>query len=256
MIIASWNVNSLAVRLPQLLNWLQLNRPNVMCIQETKLVDLKFPVAEIEDLGYHCEFYGEKAYNGVAVLTDVTPDAVQKGFTVDDETSAKRFLEVQLGSVTVINVYVPNGSEVGSEKFSYKLKWLEMLRCHLDERHNKSENLVICGDFNIAPEDRDVYSVEAMTGHIHFTDAEHAALKTLSDWGLTDTFRLHTQEGGHYSWWDYRVGAFRRNLGLRIDQIWATKPMADVCARAWISKETRKNERPSDHVPIAAEFNL
>jgi exodeoxyribonuclease III len=256
MRVASWNVNSLAVRLPHVLDWLKEYRPNVLCMQETKLIDVKFPRAEFEELGYHCEFHGEKSYNGVAILSDTTPDRVQKGFEIDSEAAARRFLEITVNGVTVICVYIPNGSAIGSDKFFYKLTWIELLKSHLIKNHNPEEMLAICGDYNVAPEARDVFDPVAMAGQLHFSPEEHAALQSVKDWGLVDTFRLHTEEAGCYSWWDYRMGAFRRNMGLRIDHIWATKSLADKCVSSIIDKAPRKKERPSDHAPIMSEFSL
>lgn len=255
MKIATWNVNSLSVRLPHVLDWLGKHKPNVLCIQETKMVDEKFPVDKFSELGYHCSYAGEKAYNGVAVISDCTPDSIQKGFRPEGEFTARRFLEVTIGPVHIINVYVPNGSQVGSEKFFYKLRWLEKLAAHLYDNHRADELLALCGDYNIAPEDRDVFSVEQMTGQILFSDQEHAALEAIRSWGLTDSFRIHQPEGGHYSWWDYRLNAFKRKMGLRIDHIWVSKPMAEKCTGSLIDIEPRKLERPSDHAPIISEFS-
>lgn len=256
MIIASWNVNSISVRLPHLLEWLDKNRPNVLCLQETKATDDKFPREAIENVGYYCEFYGEKAYNGVAIISDQKPSRVQKGFPGDLDTAARRFLEVQVGALHILNVYVPNGSEIGSDKFYYKLSWITQLENHLRERHRPEELLAICGDFNVAPEERDVYDPLTLADQILFSPAERQALDSVMSWGLVDTFRLHNQEAGHYSWWDYRMMAFRRNMGLRIDHVLATEPLAKKCARAWIDKGPRKLEKPSDHAPIASEFAL
>ncbi|HEY9868944.1 MAG TPA: exodeoxyribonuclease III [Candidatus Obscuribacterales bacterium] len=256
MIIASWNVNSISVRLPHLLEWLKQHQPHVMCLQETKTVDEKFPLKPIEEAGYHCEFHGEKAYNGVAVLSRQQPSFVQKGFPGDAETASRRFLEVKVGPLHVLNVYVPNGSEVGSDKYFFKLKWFEQLKHHLRSRHKPGELLIVCGDFNVAPEERDVYDPVALANQILFSPDERAALESVKEWGLVDTFRQHNQEAGQYSWWDYRMAAFRRNMGLRIDHILATRPASEKCTRAWIDKEPRKLEKPADHAPVAAEFSV
>jgi len=256
MIIASWNVNSITVRLPHLLAWLAQHKPNVMCIQETKSIDDKFPRETIEKAGYHCEFYGEKAYNGVAIISDRVPTRVQKGFPGDSEAAARRFLEVEVGGVYVLNVYVPNGSEVGSDKFFYKLRWLEQLQNHLGGNHGHDEFLVVCGDFNVAPEERDVYDPVLMADQILFSPDERAALSSVTQWGLVDTFRLHNQESGQFSWWDYRMMAFRRNMGCRIDHILASRALSEKCSRAWIDKAPRKLEKPSDHAPVVAEFDV
>lgn len=256
MLLATWNVNSLNVRLPHVLDWLEKQKPDVLCIQETKLMDDKFPCEAVEKAGYHCEFFGEKAYNGVAVLSRAKPAQIQKGFADDTALDSKRFLEVQIGPVAIINVYIPNGQEVGSEKFRYKLSWIERLASHLRTRHNPAEMLLICGDFNVATEDRDVYDPEALAGQVLFSEQEKAAIDSLRQWGFVDTFRLHNGNGGLYSWWDYRMMAFRRKMGLRIDHIWATESLAKTCTRSWIDVDPRKLEKPSDHAPVLSEFAL
>ena len=256
MIVASWNVNSLSVRVPHLTDWVKAlpNRPNVICLQETKLVDDKFPKEAIDALGYSYAFYGEKTYNGVAILSDRPMTNVQKGFIEEQEPNSKRFIEVQIGSTYILNCYIPNGQRVGSEKYDYKLRWIDSLRAHLDKQHKPDSKLLICGDFNIAPDDRDVYKPSEVRGTIMVSDEERASLEHVRAWGLTDAYRTHNQDGGQFTWWDYRMGAFRRNMGFRIDHIWVTAPLAKECVRSWIDKEPRKQERPSDHVPILAEF--
>ena len=255
MIVASWNVNSLSVRMAQLADWIRAHRPNVVCLQETKLVDDKFPRAEFDELGYTYEFYGEKTYNGVAIISDRPMTNVQKGFIEEEEPRARRFIEAQIGSVYILNCYIPNGQRIGSDKYDYKLKWIDSLRSHLDKQHKPESKLLVCGDFNIAPEDRDVYKPAEVHGTIMVSEVERDKLEHVRQWGFTDAFRMHNQDGGNYTWWDYRMGAFRRNMGFRIDHIWVTKALGETCTAAWIDKEPRKLERPSDHVPIVAEFS-
>ncbi len=242
------------MRLPHILDWLKKHNPDVLCLQETKLNDEKFPAQEFKNLNYSSQFSGEKTYNGVAILSKVPPLKVQKQFAEEPEFAPKRFLEITIGSTHILNVYVPNGSEVGSDKFAYKLKWIDKLKEFLSKHHNPDELLIICGDFNVAPEDCDVYSPEQMKGQILFTDEEKSAIASWKSWGLLDTFRQFHKEGGHYSWWDYRMNAFKRNMGCRIDHIWATKSLAKRCKAAWIDIEPRRLERPSDHTPVIAEF--
>ncbi len=256
MLIATWNVNSLNVRLPHVLDWLQKTKPNVLCIQETKLTDDKFPKAQFEEAGYHCQFFGEKAYNGVAIISDSEPSAVVKGLPGEGPSDSKRFIEARVGPVHVVNVYIPNGQEVGSQKFQYKLAWIERLKSYLKKEHSPDDLLVICGDFNVAYEDRDVYDPALLAGQILFSEEEKSAIKSLMQWGFVDTFRLHHQESGLYSWWDYRMMAFRRRMGLRIDHIWATAPLAGKCRASFIDVEPRRLEKPSDHAPVASEFAL
>ena len=254
MKIASWNVNSLRMRFPQLMEWLKAAHPDVVCLQETKVTDEEFPAWELSVAGYESAFWGEAAYNGVAILSREPLADVKLGLAGEDEPVQRRLISGRLGGITIIDVYIPNGQSVGSDKYLYKLEWLDRLARQLEERHDPAEPLVLCGDFNIAPEDRDVYDPEGMRGSIMFSDEEHQALRRILDWGFVDTLRLHHQEGQLYSYWDYRTGAFRRNEGWRLDLILATGPLAPACTAAWIDLEPRRKDRPSDHTPVLAEF--
>lgn len=255
MIISTWNVNSISVRLPQLIEWLQTQKPNVVCLQETKTVDEKFPFQALAEIGYYCEFYGERSYNGVAILSDRPIMNVRKGFVDGDANSQRRLIEAQVDSVHIINVYIPNGSAVGSSKYEYKLGWLNNLRQHIQNNHDMNKQLVLCGDFNIATEDRDCYNAETVRGTIMVSDAERESLGTIKSLGFVDTFRILNQESGEFSWWDYRMGCFRRNMGFRIDHVWASESFAERCTNVFIDKMPRKKDRPSDHAPVIAEFN-
>lgn len=255
MKIASWNVNSLNVRLPHLLQWLDEAKPDVVALQETKLSDDKFPHMEIEAAGYHAVFAGQKAYNGVALLSRTAINEVLidvPGLGGDE----RRIIAATTQGVRLLNLYVVNGQEVGSEKYEWKLQWLARMRDWLSEEMKRHEQLIVLGDFNITPDDRDVYDAKVLQESILCSTAERAALQQIIDLGLTDTFRLFAQEPGLFSWWDYRQGAFRRNMGLRIDLILASKALADKCTAAYIDKGPRKLERPSDHAPVLAEFTL
>lgn len=254
MKIATWNVNSIAVRVTHALNWLEANRPDVLCLQEIKCVDEKFPATLFRDLGYHVETFGQPTYNGVATLSLAPAEDVQRGLPDDAPDAQRRLLAATINGVRVVNVYVPNGASVGSDKYVFKLDWLSRLRGFFDERCDPQKPLVICGDFNIAPDDRDVHDPALWAGRVLCSEPERAALRRISDWGLIDTFRLHHEEGGHFSWWDYRARGFARNQGLRIDHIWATAPLAQTCTEAWIDKIPRALEKPSDHTPVVAEF--
>jgi len=254
MILATWNVNSLSVRLEQLLAWMKENKPNIVCLQETKSVDEKFPCEPIVSLGYHCQYFGEKTYNGVAIIADRPIEKVQKGFVGEPTSSSKRFIEAEIDGIKILNTYIPNGQAVGSEKFFYKLSWLKGLKDHLEKMHSPGTPMVLCGDFNVAPEDVDIYDPQAMAGQIMCSDEERLALNDIRSWGFTDAYRLLEPGAGNYSWWDYRMGAFRRNMGFRIDHIWITQPLKDKCVKAWIDKAPRKLERPSDHAPVAVEL--
>ena len=253
MIIATWNVNSVLARLPLVLQWLGRARPDVLCLQETKCADERFPAREFAELGYRSEAHGQPTYNGVAILSRAPLTEVQRGFPGEEEGSHARLLAATVGGVRVVNVYVPNGQSVGSEKFAFKLKWVRRLREFLDEECWPDDDVLLCGDFNVAPEDRDVHDPELWRGKILCSRPEREALALVKEWGFADAFRLHNEGEGHYSWWDYRAGSFRRNTGLRIDHVWLSEPLAARCKRAWIDKEPRGWERPSDHTPVLVE---
>jgi exodeoxyribonuclease-3 len=255
MIVATWNVNSLRVRLPHLKDWLAANPVDVVALQETKLDDPDFPRAELESLGLGVAFSGQRTYNGVALLArsplaDVVPGI--PGFA--DEQ--KRVLAATVGGVRVIDVYVPNGQAVGSDKYEYKLRWLEALREYLAAELARHPHLVVLGDYNIAPEDRDVHDPQAWEGSVHVSAPERAALRSLLALGLEDCFRRFEQPEKSFSWWDYRTMAFRRNAGLRIDLILASHALARNCGGCHIDKAPRKLERPSDHAPVVARFDI
>jgi exodeoxyribonuclease-3 len=257
MRIASWNVNSLRVRLPQVLQWLQSAQPDLLGLQETKTADDAFPRAEIEELGYHVVYSGQKTYNGVAIVSRLDPEPQDIILDLPDfEDHQRRVLGATYGHVRLLNLYVPNGSEVGSDKYEYKLEWLNKLADYVGQQLKKHKKLVLVGDFNIAPEDRDVYDPEAWEGAVLCSEPEREAFRKLLDLGLVDTFRLFEQEEKAFSWWDYRAAAFRRNMGLRIDHILASSALKQVCESSIIDKEPRKWERPSDHAPVVAEFDI
>lgn len=255
MIIASWNVNSLRVRLPHVLDWLASVRPDVLGLQETKMTDEVFPADEIREAGYHPLFSGQKTYNGVALLTRTGAAEVVTGL-IDFEDTQRRLIAATVGPLRVYNVYVPNGQSVGSDKFDYKLQWLAALKRQLVRELKQHEHLVVMGDFNIAPEDRDVHDPVAWEGNVLVSQPERDALKAITDLGLHDTFRLFEQPDATFSWWDYRAAAFRRNRGLRIDLLLASRSLRECCESAGIDKRPRALERPSDHAPITAAFEL
>jgi exodeoxyribonuclease-3 len=254
VIIATWNVNSVLARLPLVLRWLEEARPDVLCLQELKCVDERFPAAEFEAAGYLAAVNGQPTYNGVAILSRHPLEDVRRGMTGDEEGAHARVIAARTGGINVVNVYVPNGQSVGTDKYKFKLEWLARLRAHLDEEFWADDDVLLCGDFNVAPEDRDVHDPELWRGRILFSQPERAAIEEVKAWGFTDAFRLHNPGGGQFSWWDYRQGGFRRNLGLRIDHVWVSEPLAERCKRSWIDKEPRGWERPSDHTPVVAEF--
>lgn len=240
--------------MPIVLKWIEAERPDALCLQEIKCIDDKFPREAFTAIGYNVETFGQPTYNGVAIIALAECDAVQRGFPGDAPEAQSRLIAATIDGVRVINVYVPNGSEVGSDKYAFKLDWMKRLRGFLDSHYEKDERVLICGDFNVAPEDIDVHDPEQWRGQVLVSDAERAALEEISEWGFVDAFRLHNKEGKQFSWWDYRAAGFRRNAGLRIDHIFVTEPMARRCTNARIDKEPRRWERPSDHTPVIAEF--
>jgi len=254
MKIATWNVNSLNVRLPQVLAWLAEVQPDVLALQETKLIDDKFPSADIAAAGYEAVFSGQKTYNGVAILSKRSATEVVKDLPGIDDTQ-RRVLAALYGNVRVLNLYIPNGESVSSSKYQYKLAWLDSLVRFVAEEIKRYPKLVVLGDFNIAPEERDVHDPTLWSGRVLFSDPERDAFRRLLTTGLCDIFRLFDQAEQQFSWWDYRMNAFRRNMGLRIDHILASMPLCGKCRSCAIDKSPRQNERPSDHAPVVAEFD-
>lgn len=250
MKLATWNVNSLKVRLPHLLEWVAANPVDVVCLQETKQQDADFPQAELQAAGYHTVFSGQKTYNGVAILSRKPISDVQFGIP-NFEDEQKRVIAATINGVRVVCVYVPNGQEVGSDKYQYKLKWLAALKAWLKDELAKYPKLALLGDYNIAPEDRDVYDPVAWRGNVLVSEPERDAFRGLLDLGLRDAFRLFEQDEKSYSWWDYRMMAFRRNMGLRLDHILVSASLQ--CTSCIIDKAPRKLDRPSDHTPVVAE---
>jgi exodeoxyribonuclease-3 len=254
MRISTWNVNSLAVRLPQVLDWLTLHRPDVLCLQETKLSDDKFPAGPIREAGYQVEWFGQKTYNGVALLSKQPATDVVRNIPGHDDHQA-RVIAGTVEGVRIVCAYVPNGQSVESDKFPYKLAWLDALRDWIAKEQAQHPQLALLGDYNIAPEDRDVHDPVAWAGQVLCTPQERAHFKALLASGLYDSFRLFEQAPKLYSWWDYRMLAFRKNQGLRIDHILVSEALKDRVTGCVIDKLTRKNERPSDHAPVICELS-
>ena len=253
MRLATWNVNSLNVRLPHVLDWLEKNPVEVLCLQETKQQDADFPHAELLVAGYHTAFVGQKTYNGVAILSRVPMEEVQAGIpNFDDEQ--KRVISATINGIRVVCVYIPNGQAVDSDKYYYKLGWLSALREWLREELQRYPKLVLLGDYNIAPEDRDVHDPVVWQGNILVSEAERIQYQNLVKLGLHDSFRLFEQADKAYTWWDYRMMAFRRNHGVRIDHILISEPLVPLCKSCVIDREPRKRDRPSDHTPVVVEL--
>jgi len=253
--IATWNVNSLRVRLPQLLEWLAASAPDVVALQETKLTDDAFPADELRAAGYHCVYSGQKTYNGVATLARTELHGALRDIPGYDDPQ-RRVLAASVDGVRVINLYVPNGQSVDSDKYHYKLGWLRALRSWLRQELATHAQLVVLGDFNIAPEDRDVHDPAAWVGSVLVSPEERAALQATLELGLVDVFRQFEQPPQSFSWWDYRAGSFRRNNGLRIDLLLASAALAARCTACDIDREPRRVERASDHTPVIATFDI
>jgi exodeoxyribonuclease-3 len=251
--IATWNVNSLRVRLPHLLGWLAAQSPDVVCLQETKCEDATFPAAELQAAGYCSVHHGQKTYNGVAILTRSEAGGVCRGIPEFADPQS-RVIAVEYHGARIVCVYVPNGQSVGSDKYEYKLGWYRALAAWLAAELAAHPRLAVMGDFNVAPEDRDVHDPAAWAGQVLFSEPERAALRSLTQLGLVDAFRLFEQPEKSFSWWDYRMGAFRRNLGLRIDHVLLSPALAAACRSCAIDLEPRRLERPSDHAPVVCEI--
>ena len=253
MKLATWNVNSLKVRLPHVLDWLAVNQPDVLCLQETKQEDSQFPLPELQQAGYQAVYSGQKTYNGVAIISKAVATEVVCGLP-NFPDAQKRLIAATVNGIRVVCVYVPNGQSVDSDKYQYKLAWLGALQEWLKEELGRYPKLALLGDYNIAPEDRDVHDPQAWAGNVLVSEPERAAFHALEQLGLRDSFRLFGQPEKSYSWWDYRMMAFRRNIGLRIDHILLSAPLAQNCTGCAIDRAPRKLERPSDHAPVAAEL--
>lgn len=253
---ATFNVNSIRARLPRLLEWLGENSPDILCLQETKVQDKDFPVEPLKEAGYHTSFRGQKSYNGVAILSRSPMEPVDPFPALGQEGEA-RLVMGKWGDLLVVNAYVPQGVEVGSEKFQYKLSWLEGLGDYIASTCDPRAPLLVAGDFNVALEPEDVFDPKGMAGGVGFHPDEQARLRRLLDWGLVDVFRKHVQGGGHYTFWDYRIpNGLKRNLGWRIDYILASAPVAEKSRKAWIDVASRGLPKPSDHTFLVAEFDL
>lgn len=259
MKIITWNINSLKARWQRLLSVLDRHQPDVLCLQETKCLDAAFPAQQLAAAGYHALYYGQKSYNGVAVLTKSPAEELHRGNPLFAEDDQARLLTAEYEGVTIINAYCPNGSAVGSDKFAYKLTWFAKLAEFLEQHCDPDEPLVLCGDFNIAPRPEDVWNPERFAGKLLYSEPEHAALKRLLDFGLADMFGAMNPGKGHYSWWDYRNFGFQRDEGWRIDYHLISEPLLDSCAAYHIDTAERqddRDEKPSDHAPVILELSL
>ena len=264
MLIATWNVNSIRTRLSQIIDWINHVNPDILCLQETKVTDDSFPVEAFEILGYSVEVYGQKSYNGVAIISKIKGENINKGFygfkesdfNIETFKDQKRLITADIQGVKIINVYVPNGSSIESDKFEYKINWLNCLASFLDEQEKKGELICLMGDFNIAPSNLDIYDPKKYKGGIMASDLERNALNNVLKGRLIDSFRIFEKNTGHWSWWDYRNNAYELNKGWRIDHIYISKELSSKLKSCVIDSLPRANLRPSDHVPVMIELNL
>lgn len=253
---ATFNTNSIRARLPIIMDWLEREQPQILCLQETKAQDKDFPADPFEKANYHVTFTGQKSYNGVAIISKIPIDEIRLNLYNKDDEQA-RFISARIGNITVINVYVPQGFAPGTEKFEYKLQWLKDLLSYIKKNNDPGMPLLVAGDFNVALEPIDVFDPEEFQGDVGFNPDEQAILREFLDWGLVDIFRKHQPDAGHYTFWDYRIpNALKRKMGWRIDYIFATAPLAKKSKNAWIDTKPRMLERPSDHTFLIAEFDI
>jgi exodeoxyribonuclease III len=255
MKIATWNINSIKSRVSHVLKWCEVNRPDVLCLQETKCIDEKFPHAKFRAAGYlHIEHLGERAYNGVAILSKLSLTKLQRNLPREKTPAQSRLLAATIGDIRIVNVYGPHGTSQGTDKYQFKLDWIERLRKYFDKNYSTDENVILCGDLNVAPHELDVWSVPEWRNKLHFTKPERDAIQDLKRWGFVDLFRQINGDEKEFSWWSNFRNDFEKDRGLRIDHIWASPGLAERCTDCWIDKDPRGWEHPSDHAPVVAHF--
>ena len=256
MKIATWNINSIGSRIQHVIDWCETNQPDVLCLQETKCVDDKFPASRFKRIGFeHIAVHGEKAYNGVAIISKLRLDDVQKNFPLSEANESKRLIAATIDGIRVVNVYVPHGTKFGSDKFRYKLDWVRRLREMFDAGFATDDEVILCGDLNVAPHEMDVWNPLLWNNKMHFSRPEREAIMDLKRWGFVDVFRQLNGSEREFSWWSNFHHDFEKDRGLRIDHIWASPPLAEICTDCWIDKTPRGWEKPSDHAPVLAEFD-
>ena len=264
MLIATWNVNSVRTRLSQIINWINQVNPDVLCLQETKVIDNDFPIKPFEELGYEVIAFGQKSYNGVAIISKFAPEDVNKGFSgylenqndINKFEDQKRLITADINGVKIINVYVPNGSALNSEKFDYKINWLNCLSSFLDNQEKNGELICLLGDFNIAPSNKDIHDPQRYEGGIMASEIERNALNNVLKERLIDSFRVYEKNTGHWSWWDYRNNGYELNKGWRIDHIYISKTLTSKLKSCVIDSNPRGNVQPSDHAPVMINLDL
>jgi len=253
--LATWNVNSIRVREARVLAWLAEHGPDILCMQEVKVLNGAFPSEALRAAGYETVVHGQKTYNGVAIASRLPIEEVSIGFDDGENDDQSRLIAATIAGIRIVNVYVPNGQSVGSDKYAYKLDWMSRLGRYLQVRCDPASRLALCGDFNVAPEDRDVHDPILWAGQIMCSEPEREALRRIAGWGVTDAFRQHHDEAGVFSWWDYRMLSFAKKAGLRIDHILASASLAALCTDCAIDRNARKGKNPSDHAPVIATFS-
>jgi exodeoxyribonuclease-3 len=254
--VVTWNVNSVRARQERLMAWLDRQKPDILCLQELKVVEEAFPFESLEESGYSAAMLGQKTYNGVAIISRDVPLEVCRGLTGRQADDQARFISARFGELTIACAYFPNGKEVGSDKYEYKLSWMESLKQHLASTYSPEEKLILCGDFNVAPNDLDVKNIDQWRDSVLCHSDARQALEGIRQWGLMDCFEKHHPKGGIYTWWDYRMLGFPKNNGLRIDHLYATRPMYDRCTAIEVDREERKGKKPSDHAPVIGLFEV
>jgi exodeoxyribonuclease-3 len=256
--IATWNINGISSRLDHVIEWSKTACPDVLCLQETKTPDAKFPVSKLEKEGFaYIEVHGERSYNGVAILSREPLTAIQKGFPSDPADAPHRLIAADVNGIRVVNAYFPHGTKIGSEKFQFKLDWVNRLRKYFNKYYDRDDQVLLCGDTNITPHEMDLWNVRYWATRMHFTKEEREVLKNLKSWGFVDVFRQMNDQPGEYTWWDtFQKSSFPKNRGLRLDHIWATESLAEYCTDCWVDREPRGWAHPSDHAPVVAEFRV
>ena len=255
MLLATWNVNSLTARMPRVLGWIDEHQPDILCLQETKQADPSFPTSAFADLGYETAHYGDGRWNGVALLSRVGLEDPARGFGSAEDENGCRIVAGTCAGIRVHSVYVPNGRSIDHEQYGFKLDWMRRLASYLDETCDPASDVAVCGDFNIAPDDRDVWDPAAFVGATHVSEPERQALAVLLDWGLEDVYRRHHADGGVFSWWDYRAGDFHQGRGMRIDLVLLSRALSERSSEVSIDRNAQKGQKPSDHAPVMVELS-
>lgn len=255
MKVATWNVNSITARIDQVVAWCESERPDVLCLQELKCTTEKFPVRKFRSAGLaHVAVLGERGYNGVAIVSTRPLEGVELNLPDDERGAQSRMVAATVDGVRIVNVYVPHGTKFGSDRFRFKLEWIARLRRYFDERHGPDDELILCGDINVAPHELDIWNPQLWQNKMHFSKPEREAILDLKKWGFVDVFRQINGGEREYSWWSNFFNDFEKDRGMRLDHIWASPPLAEICTDCWVDKRPRALEKPSDHAPVVAEF--